>query len=80
MERDFESEVLMRLTRIETKMDDYDFLKTRLEETRAKSNANESKLNDIDDKLKWITRTAVGSIITGGISIIILFIKVGMGL
>lgn len=80
MEHDFENEVLTRLTRIETKLDDYDNLKTKAEETRAKAYSNERRINEIEDKLKWITRTITGAIITGIISIAIIFLKLGMGI
>jgi hypothetical protein len=78
MEKEFEKEVLERLTRIETKIDDYDRLKTKSEEARAKSFDNERRINDLEDKLKWITRTILGGLITGGISIVIIFIKIGL--
>ena len=42
MDKDFETEVLTRLARIETKLDDYDNLKNKVEETRAKSFSNEN--------------------------------------
>ncbi len=80
MDRDFETEVLTRLARIETKLDDYDNLKNKVEETRAKAYSNERRINDIEDKLKWLTRTIVGAIITGVISIIIIFVKLGLGI
>lgn len=80
MDRDFETEVLTRLARIETKLDDYDNLKNKVEETRAKAYSNERRINDIEDKQKWLTRTIVGAIITGVISIIIIFVKLGLGI
>lgn len=78
MEKEFEKEVLERLTRIETKIDDYDRTKTKSEEARAKSLDNERRINDLEDKLKWITRTILGGLITSGISIVIIFVKIGL--
>ena len=80
MERDFENEVLTRLTRIETKLDDYDNLKTKAEETRAKAYQNERRIYELEDKLKWLSRTIIGAIITGIISIAIIFLKMGLNL
>lgn len=79
MDRDFETEVLTRLARIETKLDDYDNLKAKTEEARAKAYSNERRINEIEDKTKWLERTITGAIITGIISIIVIFVKLGMG-
>lgn len=64
MEKDFEVEVLNRLTKIETKLDDY----------------IEKRITDIEDKLKWISRTTIGAIITGAIAIIFLLVQYSIGL
>lgn len=79
-DKGFETEVLTRLARIETKLDDYDSLKTKSEETRAKAYSNERRINEIEDKTKWIERTIVGSIITGTIAIVLIFLKIGLGI
>lgn len=80
VDRDFETEVLTRLTRLETKVDDYNGLKTKVEESRAKSFSNERRITDVEDKQKWLERTTIGAIITGVISIIFIFIKLGLGI
>ena len=59
MERDFETEVLTRLTKIETKLDDY----------------IEKRISDIEEKIKWISRTIVGALIAGAIGIVFALIK-----
>lgn len=79
MEKEFETEVLTRLARIETKLDDYDNLKTKVEETRAKAYSNERRINDIEDKTKWLERTIIGSLITGAVAIIFIIVKIGLG-
>lgn len=56
-------EVLARLTKIETKLDDY----------------IEKRITDIEEKLRWITRTTVGAIITGLVTIIFVFLQHGIG-
>lgn len=80
MDKDFETEVLTRLARIETKLDDYDNIRQKAEEARAKAYQNERRINEIDDKQKWLERTTIGAIITGIISIIFIFIKLGLGI
>lgn len=80
MEKEFEKEILERLIRIETKLDDYDNFKTKVEETRAKAFSNERRINDIEDKQKWIERTTIGAIITGIIAIVFIVLKLGLGL
>lgn len=80
MDKDFETEVLTRLARIETKLDDYDNLKNKVEETRAKAFSNERRITDVEDKSKWLERTIIGAIITGTISIVFIFIKLSLGI
>lgn len=80
MDKDFETEVLTRLARIETKLDDYDNLKNKVEETRAKAYSNERRITDVEDKSKWLERTIIGAIITGTISIVFIFIKLSLGI
>lgn len=80
MDRDFETEVLTRLARLETKVDDYNGIKNKVEETRAKAFSNERRLNELEDKIKWLSRTITGAIITGGISIIAILVKIGLGI
>ena len=79
MEKDFETEVLTRLTRIETKLDDYDNTKTKAEEARAKAYTNERRIDEIEDKTKWLQRTIIGALITGAIGILFVFFKIGLG-
>lgn len=80
MEKDFETEVLTRLTIIETKLDDYSRIKDKAEDSYVLSQSNKSRIGEMEEKLKWVTRTTVGAIITGLISILFLFLKTGMGL
>ena len=80
MDKDFETEVLTRLARLETKVDDYNGIKTKVEETRAKTYSNERRINEIEDKLRWLEKTIIGSIITGTIAIVLIFLKIGLGI
>lgn len=75
MEKDFEREVLERLTKIETKLDDYTSIRNKTEEAYTLSKENKNDINDINDKIKWLSRTITGAIITGVIGIIFIYIQ-----
>ena len=75
MEKDFEREVLERLTKIETKLDDYNNIRDKTEEAYSLSKENEKDINDINDKIKWLSRTIAGAIITGVIGIIFVMLQ-----
>lgn len=78
--RNFETEVLTRLTIIETKLDDYNRIKEKSDIAYNLSNENKKEINEIKDKIKWISRTIVGAIITGIIAIVFLLIQMGAGI
>ena len=75
MEREFEREVLERLTKIETKLDDYTNIRNKTEEAYTLIKENKSDIEDIKDKIKWLSRTIAGAIITGVIGIIFIYIQ-----
>ena len=75
MEKNFESEVLERLAKIETKLDDYNSIKDRADEAYNLSKYNKKDIDEIKGKLQWITRTVAASIITIVIGAIVAFIK-----
>lgn len=74
-EKDFEREVLERLTKIETKLDDYNGIKSKAEDGYTLSKENEKDIEELKDKLKWITRTLVGAIISGIVTLLIAYLK-----
>lgn len=80
MENSFQREVLERLTKIETKLDDYKELKNEAQEALNLSNTNSSDIKDIKDELKWMKRTIAGSIIAGVIGIVFVVVKIGLGI
>lgn len=75
MEKGFEREVLDRLTKIETKLDDYNAIKIKSDEAYNLSRQNEKDIDEIKDKIKWISRTVAASIITVVIGAIVAFLK-----
>lgn len=79
MEKTFETEVLSRLAVIENKLDGYKETKKTVYEADNRSKQNEQNIEDLKDKFKWLSRTTAGSIITGLVGIVFIFIKIGMG-
>lgn len=75
MEKDFEREVLERLTKIETKLDDYTSIRNKTEEAYTLSKENKNDIEDVKDKIKWLSRTIAGAIITGLIGIIFIYVQ-----
>lgn len=69
MEKPFEVEVLQRLTKIETKLDDYNGTREKAEKAYSLSADNKEEIKAIKDNNKWLFRTTVGAIITGLIGI-----------
>lgn len=80
MEHSFENEVLTRLTKIETKLDDYSKNKEKTDDAYNLSKENEKDIADINEKIKWITRTIAGAVIVGIIGIAISLVKTGAGM
>lgn len=76
MEKTFERDVLDRLTIIETKLDDYNNIRNKVDENNSLAKINRKDIDEINDKIKWLSRTITGAIITALIGIIITFIKV----
>ena len=79
MEKEFEREVLERLTKIETKLDDYGNLREKTEEAHSLSKENAKDIEDINDKIKWLSRTITGAIIAGVVGIVFMIIQMNIG-
>ena len=69
MEKTFETEVLTRLTVIETKLDDYTGIREKAEKAYNLSADNKEEIKQMKDNNKWLFRTTVGAVITGLIGI-----------
>lgn len=74
-EKKFEIEVLTKLAKIETMLEDFNGIKEKSTEAYNLSKSNEKRLDKIEDGNKWLFRTTVGAVITGLIAIILNFIK-----
>lgn len=79
MDKDFETQVLTRLAVIESKLDDYKSVREKTEEAFNTSQENKQDIVEINEKMKWLSRTIVGAIISGIVGIIFILIKMGMG-
>ena len=74
-EKKFEIEVLTRLTKIETMLQDFKGIEEKSTEAYNLSINNKQRLDKIEDNNKWLFRTTVGAIITGLIAILLTLIK-----
>ena len=67
--------MLERLTKIETKLDDYNSTKDKAEDAYNMALNNEKEINEIKDKMQWLSRTIAGTIIGIVIAAIVFLIK-----
>lgn len=74
-EEKFKMDVLTKLTRIETILEDFRGVETKATEAYNLAQINKQRLDKIEDNNKWLFRTAVGAVITGLIAIALTFIK-----
>ena len=71
---------LTRLTKIETKLDDYKSVKDKSDTAYTIAIENQKEIEEINERIKWITRTVVAAVITGVIGIGIALLKSGIGI
>lgn len=74
-EKKFEIEVLTRLTKIETLLEDFKGMRNKVSEAYNLSKENKQRLDEMEDNNKWLFRTTLGAVITGLISIALTLIK-----
>ena len=67
-----------RLTIIETKIDDYNKIKDKSEDAYVRSIQNEKEIEEIKDKMKWLSRTIGVALIGLIIEVIVFVIKIMM--
>lgn len=75
MEKQFEIDVIRRLTKIETLLEDFKGVETKANEAYSMSLDNKKKLEKMEDNNKWLFRTSIGAIIVALINIGIAFLK-----
>lgn len=71
----FEIEVLTRLTKIETMLEDFKGIENKTNDAYNLAQSNKKRLDSIEDNNKWLFRTALGAVITGLISIALTLLK-----
>lgn len=77
MEEKVESEILQRLSRVETKLDMMledrevaaEALRTALEAIQSAKSAHH-RLDEVSDNQKWLWRTTIGGILAGAIALL----------
>lgn len=74
-DKKFEIEVLTRLTKIETMLEDFKGVENKSTQAYNLSLENKKRLDKIEDNNKWLFRTTVGAILTGLIAIVLSFVK-----
>lgn len=80
MEKDFENEVIARLTKIETKLDDYNSFKEKADKAIYMSQDNEKRITELENNSKWLKNTTLGAVITGAVAILFMILKSGLGM
>ena len=75
MDKDFlekfiktQTEIITKLSIIETKIDDYKEVKGKTDTALQKSTQNEKDIKELKEKITWLTRLIVGAFITAIIS------------
>ena len=79
--------MLDRLIRIEEKVDVYRKTGDKVEKhdeqiirLEQKVDRQQEEIDELKDRNKWLARTIVGAVIGIGVSLVAIFIKLGMGL
>jgi hypothetical protein len=78
MDEEFKTEVLTRLTKIETKLDDYKSIREKADVAYNKCEQNSKEIDELKEKNKWLARTVAGAIIVGIITMYFSLVKIGV--
>lgn len=86
-ETEFEREVLVRLTKIEAKLDSFDAAKKKTYENeneiiRLKDDVKNygDRIVKLEDSNKWLHRTTAGAVIGSLVAIVFALVQAGIGL
>lgn len=74
----FKTDVITALARIEAKIEDYSKIKDNASDALNQSKNNTEEINEIKEKIKYISRTIASAIITGAIGLVFVYIKMGL--
>ena len=78
LEKDVWQEILERIVRIETKIDGYNNLREKLEQTFQVSSANKEDITELKDNQKWLSRTVAGAVLVSVINMLFALIQKGL--
>lgn len=79
-DNNFETEVLTRLAVIESKLDDYKEIKDKSDKAYNLAMNNQKEIDELKEKNKWLSRTLIGAILTALVSIVFIYIQIGLGI
>lgn len=74
-ERKFEIEVLTRLTKIETMLEDFKGIEQKSTQAYELSLRNKERLDKMEDNSKWMFRTTIGAVITSLVGIVLAWLR-----
>lgn len=74
-ERKFEIEVLTRLTKIETMLEDFKGIEEKSTQAYELSLRNKERLDKMEDNSKWLFRTTIGAVITSLVGIALAWLR-----
>lgn len=74
-ERKFEIEVLTRLTKIETMLEDFKGIEQKSTQAYELSLRNKERLDKMEDNSKWTFRTTIGAVITSLVGIVLAWLR-----
>ncbi len=72
-------DIIERLTRIESKLDDYKEIQKISREAHSASKTNSQRIEALEDRNKWITRTMVGAILCEIVGLGFMIFQAGIG-
>lgn len=75
----FEIEVLTRLAVIESKLDGYKEVKSTAYDADTRSKQNEKRINNLEDRNKWLAKATIGAVICEIIGIGFMLVQMGLG-
>ena len=70
-----QQEIITKLSVIETKIDDYKEVKDKCDSAYTKSNQNEKDIEELNNKITWISRCIVGAIISCVVALFFTLVK-----
>lgn len=80
VDKSFETEVIERLTKIETKLDDYQNVKSKADEAYSKSRENERRIGELEDNSKWLKRAILGALISSSVALLFILVQIGLNI